>query len=377
MAPARERAAAIEPTPSWDGRAHDVDDALLRLGGDPGPERKREVLLARLLGRGQRAGLVAEEAQRRLEVERRRVVRRGSDSRLGERGANPVALARTADEEVVDVTRVILRKLHELAEPELRVTGRRRAARLVPARELRQEDAQERGLQLVEAGVVADEVEGRLVARAVEGEELNAVGELLVARRHQPAVAEAEEVLRGVEAERRDRAVLCDARRTEGLGRVLEHWDAELDQQADVERAAEQMDRDDGARPLGHLRGSVVEVEIERGRVDLREDGRRTAARDRFRGRIERERGADHLVAGTDTERLQGEHQRIGAVCDPDRPLHAEVRGCLLLEGPVVRAPDEALAVEHLAERGLEPRNQRLVFGSDVNEWNRLHAAPL
>ena len=212
-----------------DGRAHDVDDALLRLRGNPRPERQREVLRARLLGRGQRARFVAEEAQRRLEVERRRVVRRGGDARLGERRADRVALARAADEEVVDVARLVLRQLHELAEPELGVARRRGAARLVPAGELRQEDAQERGLQLVEAGVVADEVEGRLVARAVEGEELDAVGELLVVRRHEPSVAEAEEVLRGIEAEGRDRAVLRDARRAEGLRRVLEHGDAELD----------------------------------------------------------------------------------------------------------------------------------------------------
>jgi len=33
--------------------------------------------------------------------------------------------------------------------------------------------------------------------------------------------------------------------------------------------------------------------------------------------------------------------------------------------------------VEEVAESGFEPRNQRLVFGSDVNEWDRLHAGPL
>ena len=78
------------------------------------------------------------------------------------------------------MARLVLRDLHELAEAELGVAGGRGAARLVPARELRQEDAQERGLQLVEPRVVADEVEGLLVLRAVEREELDAVGELLV-----------------------------------------------------------------------------------------------------------------------------------------------------------------------------------------------------
>src|SRR5439155_1601741 len=219
--------------------------------------------------RGQRARLVAEVAQGGLEVERRRVVGRRGDARLGQRGADRVALARAADEEVVDMAWVVLRQLHEVAEPELCVTGCGGAARLVPARDLRQEDAQERGLQLVEPGVVTDEVERRLVARAVEREELNALRELLVTRRHEPPVAEAEEVLGGIEAEGRDRPMLRDPGRAEGLG------------------------------------------------------------------------------------------------------------GVLLLERPVVRAADEALALEHLAESGLEPRDQRLVFGSYVNEGNRLHAGSL
>ena len=111
--------------------------------------------------------------------------------------------------------------------------------------------------------------------------------------------------------------------------------------------------------------------------IDVGEHRRRAAPHDRLRSRVERERRADHLVAGPDAERVEGEHERVGAVRDPDRALHAEVGGGFLLERPVVRAADEALAVEHLAEGGLEPRNQRLVFGSDVNEWNRLHAAPL
>jgi len=120
-----------------------------------------------------------------------------------------------------------------------------------------------------------------------------------------------------------------------------------------------------------------LDVEVERDGVDVGEDRRCSPAHDRLGGRIEGEGGTDHLVARPDAERLEGEHQRVGAVGDADRPLHAEVGGGFLLERPVVLAADEALAVEHLAERGLEPRYQRLVFGSDVNERNRLHAGQL
>ena len=275
------------------------------------------------------------------------------------------------------MARLVLRNLHELPEAELGVAGGRGAARLVPARELRQEDAQERGLQLVEPRVVTDEVELLLVLRAVEREELDALRELVVVRRHEPAVTEAEEILRGIEAEGRDRALLRDAGRAERLRRILEHGDAELDQRPDVHEPPEQMHRDDRPRPVGHLRGRVLDVEVERDGVDVGEDRRRAPAHDRLGRRVEGEGGADHLVVRPDAERLEGEHERIGAVRDTDRPLHAEIGGSLLLERPVVRAADEALAVEHLAERGLEPGNQRLVFSSDVNERNRLHAGSL
>ena len=61
---------------------------------------------------------------------------------------------------------------------------------------MRQEDPQRGGLDLVEARVVADEVEVLLVARAVEAEHPDPVAELLVGDRDEPAVAEPEEVLR-------------------------------------------------------------------------------------------------------------------------------------------------------------------------------------
>ncbi len=123
--------------------------------------------------------------------------------------------------------------------------------------------------------------------------------------------------------------------------------------------------------------GGLLDVEVERDGIDVREDGRRTAPRHGLRGRVEGEGRADHLVAGPDAERVEGEHERVGAVGHADRALDAEIGGGLLLERPVVRAADEALSVEHLTESGLEPRYQGLVFGSDVNEWNRLHAESL
>src|SRR5207244_9031274 len=94
-------------------------------------------------------------------------------------------------------------RLDELAEPQLAVALRRGAAQPRPFAEVWEEDAQRSRLQLVQPGVVADEVEVHLVAGAVEAEHPHAVAELVVVDRDQAAVSQAEEVLRRIEAERR------------------------------------------------------------------------------------------------------------------------------------------------------------------------------
>ena len=55
------------------------------------------------------------------------------------------------------------RQVDELAEPGVRIVAPRRAAPVGPAVEVRQLDAQDRRLQLVEAAVVADVLVGDLV----------------------------------------------------------------------------------------------------------------------------------------------------------------------------------------------------------------------
>src|SRR6185503_13359638 len=108
---------------------------------------------------------------------------------LVERGGEPLALARTDDVHVVDVPGLVGRKLADVAEAELRVGLRCRAPAFVPLVEVAEEDAQRRGLQLVEARVVADDVKRLLVTGAVEAEETDAVGELGAGGRDEAAVA--------------------------------------------------------------------------------------------------------------------------------------------------------------------------------------------
>ena len=80
------------------------------------------------------------------------------------------------------MTRLVLRQLAGAAETELSVAGSGFAALSDPAVQLREEHAQDCGLQLVEPRVVADHFEVDLVARAVEAEPAHALGELLVIR---------------------------------------------------------------------------------------------------------------------------------------------------------------------------------------------------
>ena len=100
----------------------------------------------------------------------------------------------------------------------------------------------------------------------------------------------------------------------------------------------------------------VLRVEVQRRRVDVGEDRRRADARDRLGRRVERERRADHLVAAADAERVEREHERVGAVRDADRVRDAEVCGGLALERLDLGSEDEAAGLEDGGEALLRAR---------------------
>ena len=115
-------------------------------------------------------------------------------------------------------------------------------------------------------------------------------------------------------------------RRAERLRRVLDERHAERGELLERRGPAEQVHRHDRPRPRRDPRGDVLGVEVAGRRVDVGEDGRGAAPRDRLGGRVEREGRADHLVAGADAHRVEHEHERVGAVRDADRLRDAEVR---------------------------------------------------
>ena len=132
----------------------------------------------------------------------------------------------------------------------------------------------------------------------------------------------------------------------------------------------------DRLRPTRDPALDVGRIDVERHRVDVREDGGRAAPRDCLRSGVEREGRADHLVAGSDLHRVEDEHERVGAVRDADRLRDAEVGGGLILERLEVRALDQpGRIVENGTEARLELGDQGLVLRANVNERNRLHVA--
>src|SRR5439155_17258486 len=140
---------------------------------------------------------------------------------LGEGLRETIPFGRADAVHVVDVTRLVGRKLDELAQTEYRIPRSGLAPLLRPMLEPAQEDPQRCRLDRVEPGVVADQLEVLLRARAVEAQHPHSFAERCVVGSDQAAVTEAEEILRREEAER-GRDARRDAGRAEGLRSVLE-----------------------------------------------------------------------------------------------------------------------------------------------------------
>src|SRR3984957_11242578 len=96
-----------------------------------------------------------------------------------------------------------LRQLHQLTQPRLLVVAPGGATSVGPRVEVGQLHPQDRGLQLVEATVVADLLVADLVVGAVEAQHSRALRDLGIGGGDHASVAEAPEVLGGEEGERR------------------------------------------------------------------------------------------------------------------------------------------------------------------------------
>ena len=170
-------------------------------------------------------------------------------------------------------------------------------------------------------------------------------------------------------------ARLRDSLGAERLRGILDQREPERGELGERSRATEEVHRHDRLRPRRDPRGDVLGIEVERRRVDVGEHRRRADARDRLGGRVERERGADDLVAASDPERLEREDERVGAVRDADRVRDSEERRGLVLERLDLRPEDEAAGLEDCREALLELGDQRRVLRLHVDEWDLLRHA--
>src|SRR5262249_20003026 len=202
-------------------------------------------------------------------------------------------------------------------------------------------------------------------AGAVHAQSRDVLGERPVVGRHQPAFAGAAEILARVEAEAGEAAARAHAAAAAVAGAdrlrgVLEQRHAQLagqrEQRVEVGGLPVQVHRQDRAQPRAARRRRARRPRIERTArgLDVGEHGSGAEPRDGACGGEEGEGGAEHLVAGPDAERLQGEQQRVGARAARDRVLRLAVGRELALERLDLLAEHEALALEDAIDGGAQ-----------------------
>jgi len=111
--------------------------------------------------------------------------------------------------------------------------------------------------------------------------------------------------------------------------------------------------------------------EVHRPRIDVAEDRVGADRQNGLGAGVEGERRHDHVVAGLHADGAQGDHQRVGSVADADGVFGAHMRREFPLELLHLGTEDEAAAVEHARDRGVEFGAQWLQLGGGVEERDR------
>jgi hypothetical protein len=254
----------------------------------------------------------------------------------------------------VDVAVVRAREQHGQVAQALRVSVGDRGARreqLVEAAQLRQPDGAEDVREaVVEAG--ARHVGRDERAPAVVPQLADAAGEGVVVRRDRAALARRDDLAR-VEAETAGDAEPAArppaATRAERACRVLEQ--RQLGRQLlDAERPPEEVHAEQQLRARPDL--ELRRVDVHRLGVDVDEDGPEAAERHDVRGRGERVRGDEHLVAGLEPECRHRQVERGRARRDGERVAHLARARDPRLELAHLRPHREHAALEDLGDLG-------------------------
>src|SRR5665811_1224582 len=271
--------------------------------GEVGMHGKAHDLFADGLADRQRAFAAPVLCIRRLEVHWLRVVDHGRDAGLGERFLKGRALVRLDGVLGPSGTQAIDAFWHgDHALQSLVVDSGDALPRLKLAVEHGEFDRKDRRLNAVETAVEADAINlVSIPSRAMNADRLEHIGKVVIVGEDGTAVAIGAERLRRKEAraadrrERADSVVVIGA--TERLGGIGDQMQAfalgERVETVPVRRETEEVDRDDrfrlelaGGAGLGDLPLEIREIDVERVRLDVDEDGRRAGEQDHFgRGR--------------------------------------------------------------------------------------------
>jgi hypothetical protein len=219
-----------------------------------------------------------------------------------------------------------------------------------------QQKAQDRGLKLVEARVVAHLGERLFVARAVVSQCPSPLGDGAVIGHDRSSVAKRRKVLRGIERQRRHvpqrpGASLWEAG-TCGLRRILEHRQPQFPDLGHRRGTAEQVDGQDGGATRRERRPHSVRGHVSSIEVDIAEHGPRASGHDRLGAGVERERRHHDLIARADPEGSERDRDGIRSVGDPHREADIEIRRELPLERADLGTEDEPAPVDHFADAG-------------------------
>jgi hypothetical protein len=226
-----------------------------------------------------------------------------------------------------------------------------------------------------QSGLPVEMILSGVAVLAVVSQQAHDPSDLRIIGRHGTAVAESTEDLEGIEAEAAGRPERPGPSptelRPEGLGGVLDNDHpmpfGDWEQPVHITEPAVEVHGQDGPRARGngalHLLG-IHGVVIQH--VD--ENGRGAAVDDRGHGRHERVPDGDHLVAGGDSGRHQGEVQRVIAAVDPDGVACPDKRGEVLFEGAQLLPVDEVAARQAVHDRRIDLALEPRVMGARVHK---------
>ncbi len=136
---------------------------------------------------------------------------------------------------------------------------------------------------------------------------------------------------------------------------------------------AEQVHRHDGsyARMAREHRADGIDMEIERVRIDICEYGNSLQMSDAARGGEKRIRRRQYLIAGSDSDRHERQHDRIGTGGAADSEASAAIGRDLALEALDGLAQDELLRIEQPGDFGHDGIPDVAVLTCEVEKWNR------